>query len=224
MDKAYAERRDVGVVCALSTRVISATSTAPCLGRYLTISSSHECDTRGSTGLGGSAVICAAYPLFMVGMGRGTLLGFVAGLGALSSISFGSSYQLVSHFPSRNIVALSVGAPCPAALLFVSGLTRRVTRWRMGLFFALNNNINNKPTVGREQPHPFHATGEGSQTAETSTGSRACGHRHACRLQTHIPTNTSHSHAHTYKDTHIQGKTRCYRMIEGPARHGASCR
>jgi hypothetical protein len=68
------------------------------------------------SGLGGSGLVCAVYPLYMNTMSRMYLLAIVALLGLCSSIAFGSSYQLVSHFPTINIVALSIGVSTPLNL------------------------------------------------------------------------------------------------------------
>ncbi len=61
-------------------------------------------------GLGGSAIICAAYPFFPA-QAR-VILGIVSLLGVLAGIAFGSSYQLVSRFGNDESVALTTGAPC----------------------------------------------------------------------------------------------------------------
>eukprot|EP00884_Botryococcus_braunii_P012171 jgi/Botrbrau1/20955/Bobra.0135s0074.2 len=81
---------------------------------------------RMATGLGGSALVCAVYPLYMEDMTRGSLLAMVASLGALSSISFGSSYQLVSQFPAVNIVALSVGFVGSGPLVLLAEVLFRI--------------------------------------------------------------------------------------------------
>ena len=60
-------------------------------------------------GLGGSAIICAAYPFFPA-QAR-VILGVVSLLGVLAGIAFGSSYQLVSRFGNDESVALTTGAP-----------------------------------------------------------------------------------------------------------------
>ena len=58
-------------------------------------------------GLGGSALICALFPLFMPTLGF--VLQMTCLLGLCCGIAFGSSYQLVSHFSVICNMALTIG-------------------------------------------------------------------------------------------------------------------
>ena len=59
------------------------------------------------TGLGGSALICALFPLFTPTLGF--VLQMTCLLGLCCGIAFGSSYQLVSHFSVICNMALTIG-------------------------------------------------------------------------------------------------------------------
>ena len=60
-----------------------------------------------NAGLGGSAIICAAFPFYPAE--AKVVLGVVSLLGVLAGIAFGSSYQLVSRFGNDESVALTTG-------------------------------------------------------------------------------------------------------------------
>lgn len=64
-------------------------------------------------GLGGSAVLCAAFPFYPADVR--IILAVVAMLGVFAGVAFGSSYQLVSRFGARESVALTTGV-CPKPL------------------------------------------------------------------------------------------------------------
>ena len=59
------------------------------------------------TGLGGSALICAAFPFYPAD--ARLILALVALLGVCAGIAFASSYELVSQFGARETVALTTG-------------------------------------------------------------------------------------------------------------------
>ena len=58
-------------------------------------------------GLGGCAILCATFPLYPDN--ERVILVAAALLGVLAGATFGSSYQLVSHFGPRESVALTTG-------------------------------------------------------------------------------------------------------------------
>ena len=64
----------------------------------------HESHTYDS-----AAAVSAIYPFFS--HSHAWLLLMVVFLGMFSGLAFGSSYQLVSKFPTKNSAALTLGAP-----------------------------------------------------------------------------------------------------------------
>lgn len=60
-----------------------------------------------TTGLGGATLVCATLPFHAQTVG--VLLSAVGLLGIFCGVAFGSSYQLVSRFSSRESVALTTG-------------------------------------------------------------------------------------------------------------------
>lgn len=93
---------------------------------------------RFSFAIGGILGISLAYPLLPEH--RAPILACVALLGVASGILFGSSYQLVSRFPTSNTVALTLGyvASGPLVLLlnFVLGIGPHATLWQRTALFA----------------------------------------------------------------------------------------
>lgn len=65
-------------------------------------------------GLGGSAILCAAFPFYPAD--ERVILAAVALLGVCAGVAFGSSYQLVSRFGARESVALTTGSSIPTEL------------------------------------------------------------------------------------------------------------
>lgn len=68
-----------------------------------------------SSGLGGSALICAIYPFYEAS--RTILLVLVSLLGLCNSIAFSTSYQIVTHFGTSNSVALTTGKGAQLGLM-----------------------------------------------------------------------------------------------------------
>ena len=68
------------------------------------------CDIQNETDtFWSAAAVSAIYPFFSDS--HAWLLLMVVFLGMFSGLAFGSSYQLVSKFPAKNSVALTLGAP-----------------------------------------------------------------------------------------------------------------
>lgn len=62
------------------------------------------------TGLGGAAVISAAFPFFPAD--ARVVLAAVALMGVFAGVAFAASYQVVSRFGTRESVALTTGEGC----------------------------------------------------------------------------------------------------------------